>query len=137
MTRNNSKPSHRYSGGKYQIIQIKKLRKYFGDSCEFCSSTIDLQFAHKHGHDTGVSGSSRGSWYRLQDVLLHPLSFLLLCRKCHCFYDKKFHDICNRKCHCFYYGKLHNTYDKRYHCTFSNRKSKNHTKTRKEVRIRA
>ncbi len=78
-----------YSGSKKQVIQIQKLRKYFGDKCEYCKSTVGLQFTHKHGHDTELLGSSCGLWYRLQDVSLHPMSFLLLCRKCHRNYDRK------------------------------------------------
>ncbi|WP_316506140.1 hypothetical protein [Nitrosopumilus sp.] len=83
------KNTENYSGGKKQVMQIRLLRKYFGDACEYCNSTVNLQFAHKHGHDTGLSGSSRGSWYRLKDVSSHPMSFLLLCRRCHLNYDRK------------------------------------------------
>ena len=79
----------RKSGGAYAVERIQELRKLFGDKCERCGSKTDLQFAHRHGHDTGLSGWSRGSWYRLKDVLLHPLSYLLLCRICHLAYDDK------------------------------------------------
>jgi len=81
------------SGGKIAVENIQQLRKFFGGKCEHCSSTEDLQFAHKHGHETGLSGSSRGSWYRFKDVAMHPLSYLLLCRTCHFAYDKKEEEI--------------------------------------------
>ena len=77
------------SGGRQAIERIQQLREFFGEKCEKCGSTEDLQFAHRHGHDTGLTGPSRGSWYRFKDVALHPVSYLLLCRRCHFAYDKK------------------------------------------------
>ena len=76
------------SGGKQTIEKIQQLREFFGEKCEQCGSTEDLQFAHRHGHETGLNGSSRGSWYRFKDVALHPASYLLLCRSCHWKYDR-------------------------------------------------
>jgi hypothetical protein len=68
------------------ILRLKKeLVKSHGGECVRCSSTGNLQFAHRE--KSGVSGRSRGQKKRLLDVRRNPDSYLLLCSYCHGEFD--------------------------------------------------
>ncbi len=55
----------------------------FGGHCnaQGCTSTYRLEFHHQF--ETEVKGRSRGSYWRQVDVRDHPLSYIMLCRRCH------------------------------------------------------
>ena len=62
--------------------KMDELRNNFGGMCKKCGSKRELQFAHVL--PTKLCGkNSRGSQARHDDILKHPLAYVLLCRKCH------------------------------------------------------
>lgn len=64
------------------------LLQSFGGICHSCGSPDNLEFAHKHGYDVLPLGRGRGSYERLKSISEHSEAFLLLCKKCHRFYDR-------------------------------------------------
>lgn len=75
----------------YWTQQISKTREAFGGMCskEGCSSTTELEFAHRHGYPTKLKGMGRGSTARFYDIVNNPVNYQLLCKKHHREYDKK------------------------------------------------
>lgn len=78
--------------GKYSKWYQKKRKELvakFGGKCmcdnSNCNSSNNLEFAHKY--TTGLSGRSRGSWNRLNDVRMNPEKYILLTKECHWRYD--------------------------------------------------
>ena len=61
------------------------LIEKFGGRCAHCGLDQDLEFAHTE--PTGLKGPSRGSFYRVRDIMLHPQCYLLLCMTCHDLFD--------------------------------------------------
>ena len=58
-----------------------------GNRCALCSATELLEMAHKHA--TGISGRGRGRVERVRDWLKNPDAYVLLCRDCHLWFDRK------------------------------------------------
>lgn len=78
----------------YYSNRIMDLRVQFGLHCWFCGDNCEptiengeFQFAHRHGFLTDVDGTGRGQSRRVHDISNHPISYLLLCDKCHKKYD--------------------------------------------------
>lgn len=61
----------------------QKNIEMFGGKCsnDACGSTSNLEFHHQF--ETELKGKGRSSWKRAKDVRDHPLSYVLLCRRCH------------------------------------------------------
>jgi hypothetical protein len=59
---------------------------YDPDSKDF---VYQWHFAHRHGFPSDLNGSGRGMAARVQDIINHPLSYLLLCSAHHEDYDKE------------------------------------------------
>ena len=66
-------------------IRTREMRRrnleMFGNRCLKCPSDRNLEFHHQF--ETEIKGRGRGSYHRMKDVMLHPLSYVLLCRSCH------------------------------------------------------
>jgi len=68
------------------VERRKRLIQEFGGRCEECSTTENLEFAHKE--PTGLDGRGRGRKERVYDVIKNPEKYRLLCRDCHRVYDQ-------------------------------------------------
>jgi 5-methylcytosine-specific restriction endonuclease McrA len=67
-------------------IRRGELMSRFGGKCSNCGSTEELQFAHIR--ETKLNGRGRGRKERLYDIIKNPLSYRLLCKKCHEMFDE-------------------------------------------------
>lgn len=72
-----------WSDRQRRYIQRLKARllEMFGNRCQDCGDTYNLQFAHVM--PTGLDGPGRGMRKRLMDVYRNPLHYNLLCKDCH------------------------------------------------------
>lgn len=59
----------------------KRLLEEWGGQCLFCGKRGKLEFAHLE--ETELKGRGRGRKERLYDVIRHPNSYVLLCKKNH------------------------------------------------------
>ena len=66
--------------------KFNNLRKEFGNRCEFCGYTSELEFAHIL--PTGLMGMGRGKKKRYYNIVNHKPDYLLLCKDCHRKFDK-------------------------------------------------
>ena len=57
----------------------------YGGKCLFCFSINKLEFAHTE--PTGVQNIGRGSWVRVNDIITHKTSYILLCKPHHLQFD--------------------------------------------------
>lgn len=73
----------------YAVQRLGVMKTMFGGVCQIegCKEIECLEFAHRI--KTKVSGSGRGSWIRLKDVIENPLFYILMCPTHHLEYDGK------------------------------------------------
>lgn len=68
-------------------VLMAELRRECGNRCQFCGSTLFLEWMH--WWETPLSGSSkdhtsgRGGRQRYLDIKNHPHCYILACRSCH------------------------------------------------------
>ena len=60
---------------------VGEQKRRFGGKCEKCGSTENLEFAHIA--KTPLKGKGRGSMHRYYDIKNHPMSYALMCHRCH------------------------------------------------------
>jgi hypothetical protein len=65
--------------------RFRLLKRGFGNSCFFCGSMFNMQFAHRQ--KTGLHGAGRGKISRYYDIAKNPTKYFLLCKECHKDYD--------------------------------------------------
>ena len=70
---------------KYIKRKWDELKKLLGNSCLYCGSNRDLQFAHLK--KTGLSGQGRGKEQRYYDIIRNPDKYTFLCENCHKLFD--------------------------------------------------
>ena len=59
----------------------------------------EWHFVHRHGFSSDVYGSGRGQNVKANDILNHPLSYMLMCNKHHEEYDRENGEWRNPKNH--------------------------------------
>ncbi len=73
-------------GSKQARPILQRLRKEFGDKCQWCGNIEKLQFAHIK--PTKIRGSARGMDARARDIQKNKTHYMLLCHWCHKIHNK-------------------------------------------------
>jgi hypothetical protein len=80
-------------GMKYNNAWVFRKRhelvEEFGGKCqstEGCFEVEKLEFAHRIGYR--IKGMARGKKVRILDIRKNKDHYILLCKKCHCKYDR-------------------------------------------------
>ena len=63
-----------------------ELRESFGNVCQNCGGSENLEFAHIRPN--GFSGSGRGRKERYYNIKNNREDYRLLCKECHLLFDK-------------------------------------------------